>query len=149
MATHFDFGKYRISIQKLKQNILSVSTQKKSHVLTHLINDGVKTILLDYKDHGKFNISAYNELEKNWKTLLDHLLKQSGMDDTLGIRIKEEQLPQLIDRYELLRGQILAGNDNTEVRKELRNVVLQLVKLNKLPLKQSYELLLELMLLEH
>ena len=145
---HFEFGKYRVNIPKLKENVLSISTLKKSHVKTNLVGDKVKDILLDYKDHGKFNISLYNELEKEQKLILDQLLKQSGMDDHLGIRIKDEELPRLIDRYELLRGQVLSGNDAMEVRKELRNVVLRLVKLNKLPMKQSYELLLELALLE-
>ena len=145
---HFEFGKYRINIPKLKENVLSISTLKKSHVKTNLVGDKVKDILLDYKDHGKFNISLYNELEKEQKLILDQLLKQSGMDDHLGIRIKDDELPRLIDRYELLRGQVLSGNDAMEIRKELRNVVLRLVKLNKLPMKQSYELLLELCLLE-
>ena len=147
-ATHFDFGKYRISIPKIKQNILSVSTHKKSHISSHFVNDKVKTLILDFRDHNKFNISLYNELDINSKELINRLLKQSGMDDTLGIRIKEEELPLLIDRYELLRGQILAGQDSLEVRKELRNVVLKLVRLGKLPLKQSYDLLLELALLD-
>lgn len=145
---HFEFGKYRVNIPKLKENVLSISTLKKSHVKTNLVGDKVKDILLDYKDHGKFNISLYNELEKEQKLILDQLLKQSGMDDHLGIRIKDDELPRLIDRYELLRGQVLSGNDALEIRKELRNVVLRLVKLNKLPMKQSYELLLELCLLE-
>lgn len=146
---HFEFGKYRINIPKLKENVLIISTLKKSHVKTHLVGDKVKEILLDYKDHGKFNISLYNELEKEQKLILDQLLKQSGMDDTLGIRIKEEELPRLIDRYELLRGQVNAGNDALEVRRELKRVVLRLVQLGKLPPKKSHELLLELLLLEN
>jgi hypothetical protein len=148
-ATHFQFGKYRINVAKLKSNILSVSSDKKKHVWTTIIGEKVQTLLLDYKDHNKFNITAYNELSKEQKEIINLLLYKSGMDDTLGIRIKEEELPKLIDRYELLRGQILAGQDSLEVRKELRNVVLKLVKLNKLPLKQSYDLLLELTLLDH
>jgi len=147
-ATHFEFGKYRISIAKLKQNILSISTTNKSHVLCQLIGDGIKNILLDYKDHQKFNINAYQDLGKDQKLIFNMLLQKTGMDDMLGIRIKEEELPKLIDRYELLRGQILAGNDSIEVRKEIRNVVLKLVKLNKLPMRQSYDLLLELALIE-
>lgn len=147
--THFDFGKYRISIAKLKQNLLSVSRpSNKSHVMTHLIGDELKNLLLDYKDHQKFNVSAYHELNPDQKLIFNLLLQQSGMDDTLGIRVKVEELPKLIDRYELLRGQVLAGNDSLEVRKELRNVVLKLVKLNKLPQKQSFDLLLELALLD-
>ena len=145
---HFEFGKYRINITKLKQNVLSVSTQKKSHVMSHVIGDDFKNLLLDYKDHKKFNITSYHELSVPQKNIFNLLLQQSGMDDILGIRIKDEEMPKLIDRYEILRGQVLAGNDALEVRKELRNVVLKLVRLNKLPMKQSYELLLELSLLE-
>jgi len=146
---HFEFGKYRINITKLKQNVLSVSTQKKSHVMSHVIGDDFKNLLLDYKDHKKFNITSYHELSVPQKNIFNLLLQQSGMDDILGIRIKDEEMPKLIDRYEILRGQVLAGNDALEVRKELRNVVLKLVRLNKLPMKQSYDLLLELCLLEN
>lgn len=146
---HFEFGKYRINITKLKQNVLSVSTQKKSHVMSHVIGDDFKNLLLDYKDHKKFNITSYHELSVPQKNIFNLLLQQSGMDDILGIRIKDEEMPKLIDRYEILRGQVNAGNDALEVRRELKRVVLRLVQLGKLPAKKSYELLLELALLEN
>jgi hypothetical protein len=142
------FGKYRISVARLKQNVLSITTQAKSPVSTQLVTEPIKTILLDYKDLSKFNINAYNNLKPDEKKIMDHLLKTSGMDDTLGIRITDSELNDLIDRYELLRGQILAGNDAKEVRKEIKTVVLKLVRLGKLPLRKSYDLLLELTLMD-
>lgn len=147
-TTHFKFGKYRISVRRLKENVLSVSTEAKSPISSTLITDAIKTLFLDYKDHGKFDLNGYNKLKPDEKKIMDHLLKTSGMDDILGIRIREDELNELVDRYELLRGQILAGNDATEIRKELKNVVLKLVRLGKLPIKKSHELLLELALLE-
>lgn len=146
--THFTFGKYRISVRRLKENILSITTEKKSPVSSTIVTDAIKNILLDFRDLGKFNINTYSNLKGNEKQILDHLLKSSGMDDVIGIRIRDDELSDLIDRYELLRGQILAGNDATEVRKELKHVVLRLVRLGKLPVKKSHDLLLELALLE-
>lgn len=146
--THFTFGKYRISVRRLKENVLSITTEKKSPVSSHLITDAVKTILLDYKDTGKFNVDAYLKLQGDDKKILNDLLIKSEMDDQLGIRIRDDELSDLIDRYELLRGQILAGNDAVEVRKELKHVVLRLVRLGKLPVKKSHNLLLELALLD-
>lgn len=147
---HFQFGKYRISVRKLKENILSTSTEKKSQALKPIMITGkVRDLLLDYRDHTKFNMTSYNNLNPDEKIIIDQLLKASGMDDHLGIRLTDKDMDELIQRYELLRGQVLAGNDATEIRKELRNVVLQLVRLNKLPLRQSHELLVELLLLDN
>ena len=70
------------------------------------------------------------------------------MDERLGLRINDHDMGELIERYELLRGQVIAGNDAVEVRKELKRVVLQLVKKGKLPPKKSFDLLLELALLD-
>lgn len=146
---HFAFGKHRVSNRQLKKNILSVSTGAgKSQVSSRLITDAVKTILLDFRDNGKFNCDAYLKLKGDDKKVLDDLLVKSNMDDQLGIRIRDDELNELVDRYELLRGQVLAGNDATEIRKELKYVVLKLVRLGKLPLRRSHDLLLELALLE-
>lgn len=146
--THFLFGKYRVSIRRLKDNVLSLTTENKSPVSSTLITDSLKELFLDYKDHQKFSISTYNKLKPEERKIIDPILKQSGMDEKLGLRIKDEDLGELIERYELLRGQVLAGNDAVEVRKELKHVVLQLVRKGKLPLKKSYDLLLELALLD-
>lgn len=145
--SHFDFGKYRINIKKLKQNILSVSTSK-SHVMTHLIGSEIQNLLLDYKDYGKFDLNLYHRLNKEQSLIMNDLLQRSGMDDVLRIRVSEDEMKTLLDRYELLRGQILAGQDAIEVRKELKHIVLKLVQLKKLPLRMAHDLLLDLALLE-
>ena len=148
METHFLFGKYRVSVRRLKENILSLTTEKKKSVSSTLITDALKDLLFDYREHNKFNISAYNKLKTEERKIIDPILKQSGMDERLGLRINDHDLGELIEKYELLRGQILAGNDAMEIRKDLKRVVLQLVKKGKLPLKKSYDLLLELCLLD-
>lgn len=145
--SHFDFGKYRINIKKLKQNILSVSTPK-NHIMTHLIGSEIQTLLLDYKDYGKFDLNLYHRLNKDQGLIMNDLLQRSGMDDVLHIRISEDEMKSLLDRYELLRGQILGGQDAVEVRKELKHIVLKLVQLRKLPLRMAHDLLLDLALLE-
>lgn len=149
--SHFKFGKFEVSIPRLKQNILTLRTERKSSstgIKTQLISNEFKDILLDYRDTGKFNVNGYQKLPDHDKKLFNDLLQKTGMDDTLGIRIRDDEMIKLIDRYELLSGQVQAGNDSLELRKELKQVVLKLVKLGRLPLKQSYELLLELCLLE-
>ena len=145
---HFQFGKYYISIPRLKKNILSVRTENKSTILSSMITDEVKHLLLDFKDTGKFGIGKYSNFKNNNKEIMDRLLKSSGMDDRLSIRIENTDLNELLERYELLRGGVLQGNDSAEVRKELKHVVLKLVQLGKLPMKQSHQLLLELALIE-
>lgn len=147
--THFDFGIYRINLNKLKTNILSVSTQKKSHVLSVVVGTKLRDILLDHHYHRKFNLTDYNNLEKDQKIIMNDLLKRSGMDDRLGIRITNDELDKMMDRYNLVKGEIMAGNDARELRTELKHLVIRLVKLGFLPPKKSNDLLMELLLLEH
>lgn len=150
-SRHFEFGTHRINIAKLKQNVLSLSRLvegKSVHVMTELVGDDLRNLLLDYKDYKKFDISRFNELKPDQKLISNLLLKKTGMDDRIGIRISNEELTGLIERYELLRGEILAGQDSIEVRKELRHVVLKLVRMGCLPKSKSFDLLLELALLE-
>ena len=143
---HFDFGSLQVSIPQLKKNILS-TRRGKHYVSSHLIGDDLKEMMLDYRDHGKFDVSRYGQLKGDDKNIINDVLKNSKMEDVLKIRIRDDELSHLIKRYDVLKGEILAGNDSKELLAELKDTVLKLVRLGKLPLKQSYQLLLELVAL--
>lgn len=147
---HFSFGKYEISVQRLQENVLSVrnSKSKNSAMPSRVISSTVRNILLDFKDHGKFPMSMYNKLEGTDKEVMDSLLQQSEMAEQLGIRIVDETMADLVKQYEQTRKKIMDGSEDPTVKKQLKRTVLQLVKNGKLPLKVSYSMLLELIVLE-
>lgn len=150
MNKHFSFGKYEVSIPKLKDNLLSVrnSKSKNSAMTTTLISAPVRELLLDYKDHQKFSISSYNKLHGTDREIVERLLKMSGMDEELGIRITDDELDRLVQDYEQVREKIMSGNDDPALKNQLKRYVIELVKRGKLPLRTSFNMLLELLLLE-
>lgn len=151
MIRHFPFGKYEISIPKLKDNLLSVRNHKSKNSTpfsTTLVTPAVRDLLLDYKDHNKFNMSSFNKLKGTDREVVERLLKVSGMDDELGVRITDDELDKLIRDYEQVRSLIMEGKDDPAQKKQLKRLVLELVKRGKLPLRTSYNMLLELLLLE-
>jgi len=52
-----------------------------------------------------------------------------------------------MDRWELLRGEILAGNDNPELIKEFKVLLLKYIKEGRIPRREANEVLYELMAL--
>lgn len=147
--THMGFGNnHEISLSKLKKNILSIRTIKKSHVYSNVVSENIVELLMGYHHHRKWDYNLYSKLNKNDKEIVDMLLTRTGMDDVLNIRIHNPELNELMGQYEKVKNEIIEGNDDIEKRKELKHIVLRLVKLNLLPLKQSRDLLLELVLLE-
>jgi len=140
---YFEFGDVLVSIPQLKKNILSVR-RGKTYLCSHLIGDDLKNMMLDYRDHKKFDFGRYSQLTGNDKVVINEILRTSKMDDELKIRISDDDMGKLIKRFDILKGEVQAGNDSKELLTELKQVVLKLVKLGKLPLKQSFHLMLEL-----
>lgn len=147
--THMAFGNnHEISLRKIKNNILSIRTIKKSHVYSNVVSEPIVELLLGYHHHQKWDYNLYSKLNKNDKEVIDMLLTRTGMDDVFNIRIYNQELNELMGQYEKVKDEIIEGNDDAEKRKQLKHIVLKLVRLNLLPLKQSRDLLLELVLLE-
>lgn len=148
---HLSFGRYEISIRRLKENVLSIRFKENKHTgaqPSQLIGDEVRDILLDYKDHNKFSMASYNKLKGEDKRIMDQLLQKSGMDDQLGVRITDDDFANLIHQYEEARDKVMNGDDTPATRKALKVATLQLVRKNKLPMRMSYNMLLELALLD-
>ena len=54
------------------------------------------------------------------------------------------KLEQDLHRFEVLKGEALAGNSGTAVVKELKHLIVKLIHQNKLPKREASEVLLEL-----
>lgn len=74
----------------------------------------------------------YNALPEDEKNTYDLLY---------GTRHNQQEIDQLINRYNVIKGEILIGNDNLELLKELRTVILRLVSLGILTTRDISNLL--------
>lgn len=144
------FGCGLINRKRLKQNFLSVmsSTGKSYRIKPTLIQNDLKNLLLNFDYTGKVGLEDYQKLGDASKQMFHRLLEATDNEKLLGLKFNhQDDLLETVQRFEVLKGLLLAGNDGKELLRELKMVVLRLVNSGKLPQKQSIDFLMELMLL--
>jgi hypothetical protein len=145
---HIEFGKYvvnhdalikrhrlilkypsRVNVMNFKQN------QVVSPTFVKILSNFLKTRILDR--------DLYNELDDREQNLLTQLSRIS--ETNLGISTKFSKTEKdLMNRFNLLKGEVIAGNNNPEILKELKTMILKLTHENIITKKQRDSLLYDL-----
>lgn len=149
-----EFGRYYIDPNLLEENIISmknnaemrrplpqIPTKKVSQRVSNVVKKIVGgAISLSYED--------VIDLDDNEKIYLNDLVKKVRLNDVVKIPVPDkDKLQKEMDRFELLKGQILSGNDSKELIKEFKILLLKFQKQGKLPKREVNEILYELMIL--
>jgi len=146
------FGRYFINKHRLNQDgilafrtpsgnvIPNLSTEKVSSSMAKVMKSLIGGSMPEFD-----NISGLNEDEKD---KLFNICKHCKVDTPAvpksfrkGINEKEE------DQFNILRGQIIAGNDSPVVAKEFKILLLKLMNSGRIPKRQANEILQELLIL--
>jgi hypothetical protein len=86
-----------------------------------------------------------DKLTDDEKNYLHKLSKQSNIIDRLKIPTpNKNQLDKDINEFEIMKGQILNGNDNTQYIKKFKLLIVKLINQDVLPKAQGQEILMEL-----
>lgn len=125
------FGNIVIMLRKLYyKNILSVKT-KSGRSIDGLNNSKVSNSFVDIimdmyanKDVSS-SIKALNNDERN---LINSIIYQAGLHKKFIINTNES-LAELKNQHKIIEGEILAGNNNPELLKELNNVLMKIYHL--------------------
>jgi hypothetical protein len=138
-------GDKHFSITDLKRSKVMLYSSARKRLTCHptmVVSPRIRTILLDYILHKRWNIHDYQKLEGDDKRDLDRLLHITGMEYDLGV--ETDTSSDDIKRFNLLKGEILAGNDSKEVIRELQMIVLRLTANRRIPKSTSGNLMYEL-----
>lgn len=141
---YFKNDLYLIDLDKLNRNIINVKYEKNSKVVEALRNkniskdcaDCIRNIIDD-----KFNNKEYMLLSPNEKSIVKILIKRCKF---VNAKINDPEDDAFQKRFEILRGEYLAGQDNPQVLKELRQYVLIAQQEGQISKKEATELLLQL-----
>ena len=125
------FGNIVIMLHKLYyKNILSVRS-KSGRIIDGLNNSKVSNPFVDiimdmYAD--KDVSSLIKTLKTDEKNLMNSILYQAGLHKKYLINTNET-LTELKDKHKIIEGEILAGNNNPELLKELNNILMKIYHL--------------------
>jgi len=152
MNKYLAFGKYQIDLKKLKGGKLQFRS-KKGYFVKGLENKNLTTNMrniidkfisgqnIDYED-----VNNLNDDEKNY---LSQIAEKCDINDRL--RIPSPKLTEIqsdINKFNVLRGQLMAGNDNIEMVKEFKVLLLKLSNTGHIDKKEANEVFTMLLQLE-
>ena len=132
IPTYAKFGNLIILLNKLfYKNILSLKT-KAGHTIDGLKNTKVSDTLVEIimKMYREENVdSLIKNLNSNETHLYNSILYMAGLHKKFHSK-HNETLADLKERFRICEGEILSGNNNPEVFKELKEILLKLHHLN-------------------
>ena len=93
------------------------------------------------------NIENLNDEDR---TYLHSIAKASNLLEKIDIPPpKRGETDELINKYNVMKGQILAGNDNKKMVQEFKESILRLSELKLMPKSQVREILIDLTIMIH
>lgn len=145
---YIPFGRYFINRNRLNDGVVSIKRPSGGSIV-EFPSQRVSTPLVDVlkKIVGK-GIPAFEDLEAltdEEKMYLHKLAKESHIIDRISIPTpKKGDTDKDLNRFEILKGQIMSGNDNKELIKEFKLLIMKLSGLKIIPKTQARDILFDL-----
>ncbi len=144
------FGKVLLMLEKLYyKNTLSIKDKNKINIqgfTVKKVSDDFVTIVLKIIDKQEVTRSDFNNLNDGEKDLYNALLYVSGLHKTNHYKSSSDTVDKLKKRFQLVEGQIRAGNDNDTVLKEFYDLLFKMSNLgiiSKSGARQHYKSILK------
>ena len=138
------FGTKILNHYQLEKNILLIKYPKTiapTVLKRTIISDKFKSLIIDLLNTQKINIELQKQLDLKEIELFEKLLRICGIFQTLNYKRYEMSMIDIINRFEVLRGGLIAGNHSFELRTELIEIIKKLVYFNKISVTDSIELI--------
>ncbi len=146
--TYKQFGKHILHYPQLRDmNTLNIKypSGTKNYVKKQVISDDYKDLVMDILERGKMSDGLYDRLSNDEKVHLAKIVKGAGLMEQLKVKTpKDDKLKIAMERFKLLRGQYLAGNNAPTMLEELKTHIVVLMEKQVISRDDGLELLKEI-----
>ena len=144
-----EFGKFIIQYKFLLDNILLVKYKSYAPIQTikrQDISDDLKDIIINIFDTGEINYQLGKTLIQSEKDLLTSLITKSGLKEQLKFNKFNllEDIKDIVNDVNVLKGIIIAGNDNPDIITKIKVVLDKLVLYKRITKKDALEIINDL-----
>jgi hypothetical protein len=141
-------GRYVIHQEKLKDNIVCLKTpsgQTLPDFKMIRVNDKVGGALRTVLSGGRLTYDQIGSLDESEKKYLSMLATKSGLGERLDVPAPDRKKDdQDINQFEIMKGQIMAGNDSELLIRDFKKMIVKLREKELLPKRQASDMLMEL-----
>lgn len=144
------FGKYCLHMPSLHKSFVNIKYASGKVVPSipqkYVSADFVK-LVMKVLDDKKMDKKVFHKLSDDEQQYFCLIARKCDFDSVIGLGMskatsQDEQKEQ--DRFEMLRGTIIAGNNSPEVLKEMKMFILKFINDKRLPKQQGHDLLYEI-----
>lgn len=149
--SYVPFGRYAVNKHKLASDIFMLRTQKGGAIprlLTQKLSSKLSKIIKTIADKGTPSFEAIGELETLDKEILHKILQESQISSISTPNPSRDQDEKDHRRFLILKGELIAGNNNPALAKELKRLIIKLMSREILPRREAQNALVELAMLE-
>jgi len=148
-ASYIPIGKYVINKHKLRDNMLLMRTVKGGQIMElpqMSISPKLGKLLNKIiQGHGFPSHNELTELDDSDKDIMYKVFKMSKAEGIDSIpRPNKSKDEQEFNRFTILKGQIIAGNNSKELIKEFKTLLVKLIHADKILRKDGHAILLDL-----
>lgn len=144
-----EYGKYAIHIPQLEQqDILNVKYKSLGQIPKFKpipVSDIFRDFIIDLVENGKPNARVYTQISPEERKFFEEMSIGAGVWNGLGLKRTTTSTDEEENkRFELLKGEYIAGNNSPKVISELRKLVVKMMSDGRIRKNQGVELLMEL-----
>jgi len=149
VPSYVEFGKYVLNLPQLEQqDILNVKYKSLGTIPKYRqkpVSDVLRDFILDLLSSGKPNQRTYAQISPDERKYFEAVATDAGVFIGLGLpKTVTNDDDEDIKRFEILKGQVLAGNNNQKLLSELRKLTLSLMNKGLIKRRLGVDLLMEL-----
>jgi hypothetical protein len=144
--TFAPFGRYFINIHKLNDDIICLSRKSGGNVCdikTRRVSEDLASLLRKIVNGGKPTYKDIEKLSQADKAEYANIARRSQITGG-DIEVPNVESREDLNKFEIMKGEILSGNDSKELVKEFKVLIIKLSNAGRLPKGQARELLMDL-----
>ena len=109
------------------------------------VSDIFRDFIVDLLDNGKPNARVYTQIPTDERKFFEEMSIGAGVWNGLGLkRTTTSNDEEENKRFELLKGEYMAGNNNPKVMSDLRRLIVKMMNDGRIRKNQGVDLLMEL-----
>jgi hypothetical protein len=147
-STHLPFGKYILNKNKLDNDIFYFKHSKGTGIKGYpasKISKNLSRVIKTIVGGGVPAFEELNNLSHEEKEYLHKVSNKAGIMDKISIPTpSKDQLEKDIHQFEVMKGEILAGNDSTDTIKKFKLILLKLSRNGTIPKREANEIMEDL-----
>jgi len=143
------FGKHFINNNKLQDGIISLRHKSGAglpNLPSRKVSPNLSGIIKTIVGGGMPSYNDVDKLSDEEKNYLHQISKKSDLTQMLAIPApSKDKMEKDFNQFEIMKGEIMAGNDSKDLIKKFKVLLLKLVNTGQLPKQQVQEIMTELL----